>query len=133
MCLLYFQRRFNNFTSKINLIWKNFGNVLENLRELYPHLEQLDKKIYIDSRSVTALDYISKYQNKLDIREYPSTLTNIKDSYIVINQDMIQKLREANIKRVFPKEVDQIPDRWKLIKEIRKDENKITLYYVPEK
>jgi len=118
-------------SSLISVYVREDRNVLDNLRDLYPYLERLEKPIYIDGRSILALDYISKYQNKLDIRAYPSTLTNIKDSYIVINPDMIRKLKEANRKRVFPKEVDQIPDRWKLIKEIRKDGNKIILYYIP--
>ncbi len=107
-------------------------NVLHNLKAMYPDLEQLDKTIYIDKRSIMALNYISGYKSMIDAMPYPDTLSNIKDSYVVINRDMIKKLREANRKKVFPEEVDNPPAEWKVIKEIGKDdEKKITIYYIP--
>ena len=47
-----------------------------------------------------------------------------------LNREMIRKLKEANKRRVFPKEVDKPPESWEVIKEIGKDDkNKITIYY----
>jgi len=104
---------------------------LNNLRTVYPSLEQLGQVIYTDARSTDALDYISGYKNKVDIRPYPSDLSSINNVYVLINPDMIKRLREANRKKTFPKEVDEVPESWTIIKEIGKDENKIILYYVP--
>ena len=119
-------------TSIISVYMREDRDVLGNLRELYPHLEQLDKAIYIDARSIRVLDYISGYKSKIDIRPYTGNLSEIEDSYVVINREMIRRLREADKKKEFPKEVDKSPENWKLIKEIGKyDKNKITLYYVP--
>lgn len=118
-------------TSIISVYMREDRGTLDNLRDLYPQLEQLDKTIYIDARSILALDYISEYKSKADIMPYPASLSYIKDSYVVINRDMIKNLREANRKRTFPKEIDNPPESWRIIREIGKDENKITLYYLP--
>jgi len=107
-------------------------NLLDNLRSLYPFLKQIDKTIYIDDRSLIALGYISGYNDNIDIREYPNDLIVVKNSYVVINREMIRNLREANKNRVFPKEIDNPPKKWTVIKEIGKDdENKIIIYYAP--
>jgi len=117
-------------TSIISVYVREDRNQLANLRDSYPFLEQLDKAIYIDARSVWALDYISGYKSKTDIRSYPDDLSSIKDAYVIINREMIRKLREANKKRTFPKEVDNPPENWEVIKEIGKDDkNKIIIYY----
>jgi len=106
-------------------------NQLNNLRTMYPSLEQLDKTIYTDARSIDALDYISGYKNEVDIRPYPSDLSSINNAYVLINSDMIRRLREANRKRTFPKEISKVPESWAIIKEMGRDENRIILYYVP--
>ena len=107
-------------------------NLLDNLKDVYPYLETLDKQIYIDDRSIRALDYISQYDNQLDMEEYSDDLKSISDAYIVINRGMIKNLREANKNRVFPEEIDNPAEEWTVVKEIGKyDESKIVVYYVP--
>jgi len=105
-------------------------HLLDNLRQLYPYLKNLDKTIYIDKRSMQALDYISSYGNELNTEEYPSDLRSIKDSYIVINREMIRNLKEANKRLEFPAEIDRPPNSWTAIEVIGKEEkNRITVYY----
>ena len=119
-------------TSIIFVNLREDRNLLDGLRTTYPYLETLDKPIFIDDRSVKALDYISGYNNLMDMRRYPSDLSNIKDSYLVINKEMIKNLKAANKSRVFPPEIHTTPTKWMVIKEIGKDdENKIVIYYVP--
>tara|TARA_Y100000310_G_C20652220_1_gene800069 strand:- start:675 stop:2120 length:1446 start_codon:yes stop_codon:yes gene_type:complete len=106
-------------------------HLLDNLRELRPFLEQLDKTVFIDDRSLKAFDYLSEYDSKIDIKKYPKELTNINNAYIVINKEMIKNLKEANKKRVFPPEIENPPKTWTIIKEVGKNnENKIIVYYV---
>ena len=106
-------------------------HLLDNLRELRPFLEQLDKTVFIDDRSLKAFDYLSEYDSKIDIKKYPKELTNINNAYIVINKEMINNLKEANKKRVFPPEIENPPKTWTIIKEVGKNnENKIIVYYV---
>ena len=107
-------------------------NSLENLKEIKPYLEKLDKTIYIDTRSIKVLDYISEYKNTINLKAYPIDLMNIKDAYIVINRDIIKREKEANKNTKFPEEVDNPPENWITIEEIGKDdENKIIIYYAP--
>ena len=105
---------------------------LNDLRESYLFLENLDNDIYVDDRSVKVLDYISKYNLNPNIKIYPTSLSNIKDSYIMVNRGMIKNLREANKNRKFPIEVDNPPQNWQIIKEIGNiDEEKIIIYFAP--
>jgi len=106
-------------------------NLLGDLREAHAYLGELDNTIYIDQRSILALDYISEYDNEFVLREYPAKLNRIKDSYVVINKRMIRSLRAANPNLELPREVDNPPSRWKIVKEIgNKEEDKIVIYYV---
>jgi hypothetical protein len=119
-------------TSVVSVYLDGSRNLLSNLRDSYPTLSELGKTIYIDSRSVRALNYISGYENKLDLREYPDGLANVEDAYVVINKDMIRRLKEANKKRIFPKEIDNPPENWLLVNKIGKEDiNKIIIYYAP--
>ena len=136
----YFIKKIVTLLSLIFLLLASIGsvyvredrNLLNNLRDLYPQLEQLGKPIYIDSRSSDALDYISGYKNKIDIKPYPNNLGDIEDVYVVINRGFIRGLKEANKKREFPEEINRPPDDWQVIKEIGKtDKNKIIIYYAP--
>ena len=107
-------------------------NLLDNIRALHPYLKTLDKPIYIDDRSIKELNYVSAYNNKVDMREYPNELKDVKDSYIVINSEMIKNLKEADKNRVFPKEIGNPPKTWAVVKEIGKEsKNKIIVDYVP--
>jgi hypothetical protein len=107
-------------------------NILDNLKVIYKELESFDKIIYIDDRSLQALDYIARYKNNLDILGYPKELSKVRDVYIVINDHMIRNVKEANPKIKFPEEIENPPNRWKIVKEIGEiEEDKITVYYAP--
>ena len=119
-------------TSIVSVYLREDRNVLENLKEANPYLEKLDKTIFIDSRSLKALNYISKYKKTENLEPYPEDLASINDAYIVINKWMIRNLREANKNRKFPKEIDNIPENWIKIKEIGgEDKDKLLIYYIP--
>jgi hypothetical protein len=105
-------------------------NLLADLKESYPTLADLDKTIYIDSRSIQAIDYISGYKNKAKFLPYPESLSNIKDSYIVINKNMIRNLIQANKNLILPQEIADPPKTWQVIKEVGKEKDKITIYYI---
>lgn len=104
--------------------------LLKDLRELHPFLKKIDKTIYADYRTIRALDYISGYKNGVKAKEYPKEVGTIKDAYVVVNKWMIRNLKESNKKLEFPKEIDNPPKNWKIIKEIGMDkENKVIVYY----
>ena len=106
-------------------------NLLASLRQAYPELKNLDKTIYIDSRSIQALNYISGFKNLLDLKEFPENFNVIKDSYVMINKRMIRNLKEANKNLKFPEEIENIPKEWGTIREIGNIENdKIIIYKI---
>lgn len=107
-------------------------NILGNLKSAYPILEKLDKPIFIDGRSIKALNYISKYKNEIDLKEYPDDLTKVKDAYVVINRDMIKRLEDAHKQMKFKKEIHNPPKTWIVVKEIGEDDKRnIVIYYIP--
>lgn len=107
-------------------------NLLASLRQAYPELENLDKTVYIDSRSIQSLNYISGFKNNLGLKEFPENFDAIKDSYVIINRHMVRNLKEANKNIKFPDEIENIPKEWKTIKEIGNIENdKIIIYKIP--
>lgn len=107
-------------------------SLLGGLRQVYPELEKLDRAIYIDSRSIYALDYISGFENKLELEEYPEDLGQTKDAYIVINRYMIRNLVEANRNLRFPDEIQNPPKSWKIIKDAGSvEKDKIIIYQIP--
>ena len=117
-------------TSVVSVYVREDRNVLENLKEASPYIEGLDKTIFIDSRSLKALDYISKYKKTTNLEPYPEDLASINDAYLAINKWMIRNLREANKRLKFPKEIDSPDKNWIKIKEFGKEEkNKIIVYY----
>ena len=78
-----------------------------------------------------ALGYISEYNNNTNIENYPDDLSNIKNSYIIVNKEMIRNLMEANKNTIFSKEIGNPPKAWQIIKEIGgEDKNKIVVYQV---
>ena len=119
-------------TSVVSIYLREDRNVLENLKEAHPYMEDLDKPIFIDSRSLKALNYISKYKKIENLEPYPEDLASINDAYIIINKWMIRNLREASKRLKFPKEIDNIPEKWIKIKEIgEEDKDKLLIYYIP--
>ena len=119
-------------TSIVSISAHEDRNLLGNLRDAHPYLEQLGKKMYIDGRSIKALDYISGYDNKIGIEPYPDDISDIKDAYVVINMHMIRKLKESDKKKEFPEGIENPPEKWAIIKELGKEEkNKVIIYYLP--
>jgi len=108
--------------------------ILDNLRDVYPHLKTLDKPIYTDSRSVKALAYVSSYQKNMDIRDYPDGLGEISDSYVIVNNGMVRTLKETYKDIEFPKEIFNPPKSWTIeIESGSSDEDRIIVYYAPKK
>jgi len=107
-------------------------HLLDNLRQLYPFVKAADKTVFIDDRSLAAIDYISGYKINKNLEKYPDSLSKAEDSYVIINRNMIRNLKEANKNLVFPDEIENIPKEWKVIKEIgRIEKDKIMVYYAP--
>lgn len=106
-------------------------HLLDNLKEAYPFIKNLDKNVFIDGRSLKVLNYLSSYKNNENLKDYPKSLEIIKDSYIVINRYMIRNLKEANLNLRFPDEIENHPKHWRVIKEIGPvEEDRIIIYYI---
>ncbi len=106
-------------------------HLLDSLRQLYPFVKEADKTVFIDGRSLNALDYISGYVNNENLEKYPDSLDKVKDSYVVINRHMIRSVKEANPDAKFPEEIKNPPKEWKIVKEIGKiEKDKIIVHYV---
>jgi hypothetical protein len=116
-------------TSVVSVYLREDRNLLDNLNIVSPYLKGLDKPIYMDSRSIKVLDYILKYKNEIDARRYTTDLKIIKDAYILVNKDMIRRLKESNNNTKFPVEIDNPLENWKITKEIGKGENRIIIYF----
>lgn len=115
--------------SVASVYMRNDRNVLAGLRELHSYLEKSNfNEVFIDERSMRALNYISRFEGKLNIKAYPADISRLKNTYIVANRDMISKLKAINF--IFPKEVENPPKNWKVIKEIGEEDKKIVVYQV---
>ncbi|MBI2208859.1 glycosyltransferase family 39 protein [Candidatus Woesearchaeota archaeon] len=104
--------------------------ISDNLKKLYSELKSLGKTIYLDDRSVKAIDYLSGYKNSLDLRKYPNNFSGVKDAYVVINSDMIRRYKDVNRFMQFPDEIENPSKSWKVIKQIGKCQEAVTIYYV---
>ncbi len=100
-------------------------NLLGSLKSSYPFLNTLKKPIYADERSLKALDYISKFTLKENLKPYPANFKSIRDAYVVINPEMIKNLKEANKNKTFPAEIENPPKNWQVVKD-----NDIIVYYI---
>jgi hypothetical protein len=105
------------------------SSALHDLNAMYPSLVELKKPIYLDQRSLAALDYISGYESTMVLKAYPKDLDDVKDSYIMINSDMIRRQIEVHPNAEFPHYVRNPPDSWLIIRGF--DKEKIVLYYIP--
>ncbi|MEK6984242.1 MAG: glycosyltransferase family 39 protein [Nanoarchaeota archaeon] len=104
-------------------------NLLKDLREVYPFLKNIENTIYMDKRSMHALNYIDSYENSVKAKEYPKEMGSLNNVHIVVNRWMIRNLKESNSKLEFPKELDGPPKNWKVIKQIGLEkENAIVVY-----
>jgi len=106
-------------------------NLLHNLRAAHDNIQNLNKPAYIDERSLRALNYINEYKEDVKAKTYPDSFVNVRDSYVIINKDMIKRLIDANKNTKFPKELDDIPKKWELFKEIGVGKDIILIYHIP--
>ena len=106
-------------------------NLLGGLRDSYDKIQNLNRPAYIDERSLMALNYISGYKGGVMAKAYPDSFANVRDSYVIINKDMIKRLSDANKNTKFPKELDDIPKKWMPFKEIGEGKGTILIYYIP--
>ena len=104
-------------------------NLLGGLRDMSPFVENLKKPAYVDERSLKVLDYISGYKINPDINPYPEDFKGIRDSYVIINKEMIKSLIEANNNIKFPDEIKNPPAEWELAADKPKDG--IKAYHIP--
>ncbi|MBI2654886.1 glycosyltransferase family 39 protein [Candidatus Woesearchaeota archaeon] len=120
------------FTSLGAVYLDTSRNSLNGLRQVYSEIKIIEKPIYTDYRSIMVLSYISGYDNKLsliDLDSDPKKLKDIKDAYVVINNQMIKRLIAAKQELEFPSEIDAIPNNWTKVKEIGKSDENIIIYY----
>ena len=123
-------------TSIVFVYGREDRHLLQNLKDVYPYLKKLGKTVYMDQRSMNALDYISGYKNEMEIKPYQDDLSGIEDAYVVVNREMIRNLRESNSKLRLPKETENPPGNWELVKEFKRNdgvENRIIVYYAAKK
>ena len=112
----------------------DFRHGLDDLHTLYDsHIKSLDKPIYSDYRTISAINFISGYKNDLnmiDLDSNPKNIRNIQNAHIIINYKMIKGMRDAKKDFKFTSEIKQVPSSWVKTKEIGKDKNKIIVYFV---
>jgi len=81
---------------------------------------------YLDKK----LSKLGKFLNPEDT--YALDLSQIEDSYIIINWELVNFLASSKRGIKFPDEINDAPDNWILKKSIgRKGKDKIEIYYVP--
>jgi len=101
-------------------------HLLSDLATVYPSLENIDKPIYADYRTIKALNYLSGFEPKQNLIAYSPSL-DVKDSYVLVNYPMIERLKQANPDRSFPPEIGDVPDSWTMIKQ----SNQVVVYFAP--
>ena len=110
----------------------DFRHSLDNLHILYPHIKSIDMPIYSDYRTISSINFISGYENNLnlvDLDSSPEDIKNIENAYIIINNQMIERVRTAGKDFEFTSKIRQVPSSWVKIKEIDQGKNKIIIYY----
>ncbi len=119
--------------------------VLDDERDAYKYLKALpEKQVYTDHRTIRIFNYLSGYKDSDNIKSfnnyeflnpkntYALNLSNVKDSYVVINWKLINYFASSKKGIVFPKEIYYTPQTWILKKEIeKKGKDKIMIYYAP--
>jgi len=114
-----------------------------NLKSAQEYLSKIPKKtIYTDERTSMALDYLFGFKrqikpfNQYDYYNYENPdknlalldLKKVKNSYIVINSDIITRLPLTYSDMKFPEEITKIPEGWKLEKEFGTGSKKVSIY-----
>lgn len=116
---------------------------LNNERGIYEFLKSHpDKSIYSDEKTIAVLSYVYSYKNTDNLKSfnhynpikpedtYALNISSVKDSYIVINREIISFLSSSKNGIRLPPEAFRIPEKWKLEKKTGEGENEIEVYYV---
>jgi len=115
---------------------------LKNERTAYAYTEKF-QNVYTDNRSIKIFDYLSGYNlddNYINFynyeflnpeNTYALDLSQIEDSYVVINWKLINFFTARKKGIEFPDEIFNIPKDWALKKSIGEGENRIDIYYAP--
>ena len=85
-----------------------------------------------EGESIDAINYISGFSGKLELQDLDAEpkLKDIKNSYIIINNQMINALIAAKSKKLnFIDQIKIIPNNWEIVKKIGEGENSIVIYY----
>jgi len=114
---------------------------LNDTKKAFIYLQSLpNKTIYTDDRTELIFSYLIGYEsnnfksfNKFELvnpkNTYALNLTEVKDSYIIINWNLINFLTKNKKGIIFPDEIYNVPENWILKKEIGKGKDKIMIYY----
>lgn len=109
------------FTSIGGIYLDESRHGLSNLKEAYSYMKSINKPIYTDARSKFALEYISGYDNSLnliDLEAYAKDLAGIRDSYIVLNNKMIKNFKNSGVDLKFVQQLKEASKNWVELKEI---------------
>ena len=106
--------------------------LLSNLGEAYDSIIGEGKVIYVDDRSLEAIRYLTDYSSEQNARAYPETFEGIQDAVVVVNRHMIRNVLEANPKKAYPLELVSIPEHWQFRSDFGKEDDRISVYYLPK-
>ena len=139
--------------TSIGLVYYNIsksddGLSVENFRSLYPYIKNSDKNIYTDFRTEALINYRLGYEKAINLKRFNfycdlwrksckeedifvMELDEIKDSYVLINHKLIKGI--SNIRPIvkFPKDIDNPPENWIIVKKFGEDPDGTVLYYAP--
>ena len=128
-------------TSVGNVYVSEFRFSVDDEKEAYNYLKTLpNKQIYTDYKTIRIFNYLSGFKSNntksfhnyefLDPENtYALNLSKAKDSYVVINWNLINFFVSSKKGIELPDEIYNIPENWILKKEIGKGKDKIMIYY----
>lgn len=131
------------FSSIFFIYSSHLRHDIDNLKSAQKYLSSIpEKEIYTDERTSMALDYLFGFKmeikpfNQYDYYNYESpnknlmlaNLTKVKNSYIIINSDILARLPLTYSDMKFPDEISNVPKNWKLEKEFGSGSKKVSIY-----
>ncbi len=134
------------FVTSIGYLYiSEYRFALDEEKLAYEFLKSLpQKQIYADERTIMVFNYLAGYKSPNEFKRfqhfewskpentYAMDLSQIKNSYVVVNWRLINWLSSSKKGIRFPDEIYDIPKNWILKEEIGKNrEGKIMIYYVP--
>lgn len=131
--------------SSIGFIYmSNDRHAIMEIKEIRIFALRQDREIYTDERTKAVIDYLGGFSmnnvksfNKYTFvgsSENKNDILNLKvlhNVYVMINNGMINGLRDVYKDIKFPDEVDNIPQNWVKAAEVGQGDKKISVYYLP--